>query len=69
MHKLMSLSVGYWTGLIQANGFVPEGAFIMAYPIIDTLTGAWIVIDGQMVAAADPAAQFCFAPTEKKNVL
>jgi len=66
MHKLMSLSVGYWTGLIQANGFVPEGAFIMAYPIIDTLTGAWIVIDGQMVAAADPAAQFCFAPTEKK---
>jgi len=38
----------------------------MAYPIIDTLTGAWIVIDGQMVAAADPAAQFCFAPTEKK---
>jgi branched-chain amino acid aminotransferase len=66
MHKLMSLSVGYWTGLTQANGFVPEGAFIMAYPIIDTLTGAWIVVDGQMVAAADPAAQFCFAPTGEK---
>jgi len=38
----------------------------MAYPIIDTLTGAWIFIDGQMVAAADPAVQFCYAPTEEK---
>jgi len=38
----------------------------MAYPMIDTLTGAWIFVDGQMVAVVDPAAQFCFAPTEEK---
>jgi len=34
--------------------------------MIYTLTGAWIFVDGQMVAVVDPAAQFCFAPTEEK---
>ncbi|MDD2457788.1 MAG: aminotransferase class IV [Eubacteriales bacterium] len=38
----------------------------MAYPIIDGLIGAWIVVDGQMVVTTDPVAQFCFVPTEEK---
>ncbi|NCA97859.1 MAG: hypothetical protein EOM70_00625 [Clostridia bacterium] len=43
-----------------------RGLFTLAYPIIDSLTGAWIHVDGQKVAATDSDAQFCFAPTEEK---
>ncbi len=38
----------------------------MAYPFIDSVTGTWILADGKLLAAADPAARFCFEPTSER---
>jgi branched-chain amino acid aminotransferase len=36
----------------------------VAYPIIDEFTGLWIVLEGQLTAAGDPAAAVLFEPSD-----